>query len=123
MEKSQKRDLDLAGQRIAKGISLRRVESSTRISPHFLRAIEAEQFDKLPGGVYAVSYLRQYAREIGFDEAVLLDRYHQVVGPKAPVEAATTKQTFLRRLAEPLRFLLGHSGRNHAQPGPMGTAP
>jgi len=37
------------------------IASSTRISPLYFRAIEAEDFAQLPGGIYAVSYIRQYA--------------------------------------------------------------
>lgn len=74
MNTQRTRDLNLAGHRVAKGISLGWIESSTKIGSHFLQAIESEQFEKLPGGVYAISYLRQYARAAGFDESVLAAR-------------------------------------------------
>jgi cytoskeletal protein RodZ len=77
------RTLDLATHRAATGISLGLLETSTKIRLHFLRAIEAEDFDRLPGGVYSISYLRQYARAIGFDEELLLRRYREVIEPKA----------------------------------------
>jgi cytoskeletal protein RodZ len=53
--------LGLAEQRRQRGISLEEVVQATKIGLQFLRAIEAEEFQKLPGGVYNTSYIRQYA--------------------------------------------------------------
>ena len=76
----------LAEERRARGISLGTIESSTRITLRFLEAIEAEDFDKLPGGVYTTSYLRQYARAIGLDETALLQRYYAKTTPSPGAE-------------------------------------
>jgi cytoskeletal protein RodZ len=110
------RALDLATQRTAKDISLGWIESSTRISLEFLRAIEDEDFARLPGGIYSISYLRQYAREIGFDEAALLRRYHEVMEPESPTAPVPNNGTLLRWLfnREPLRAFFGHPNRKHA---------
>jgi cytoskeletal protein RodZ len=102
MDTTQTRDLDLAGHRMAKGISLSWIESSTRIGLHFLQAIEAEEFDKLPGGVYSLSYLRQYARAIGFDESVLLGRYRKKMEPEPFAEPASHRVWFVRLLFDRL---------------------
>jgi len=67
--------LNLASVRERTSITLEAVSQSTRIAPHYLRAIEAEEFAKLPSGVYALSYIRQYARAIGYSETALLDHY------------------------------------------------
>ena len=67
--------LSLASARERIGITLEEVALSTRIAPHYLCAIEAEDFAKLPAGVYAISYIRQYARAIGYSETALLDHY------------------------------------------------
>lgn len=67
--------LSLASARERIGITLEEVAQSTRIAPHYLCAIEAEEFAKLPAGVYATSYIRQYARAIGYSETALLDHY------------------------------------------------
>lgn len=58
-----------------KGVSLDEIAASTKISPIFLRAIESEEFGKLPGGVFNSNYLRQYAQAVGIDPAELMDRY------------------------------------------------
>ena len=76
-----KRTLDLPKSRRTKGISLEEIAERTKISLRFLRAIEAEEFEKLPGGIFATSYLRQYAEAIGFDESELLAHYDGQVHP------------------------------------------
>lgn len=57
------------------GASLEEIAASTKISLRFLQAIEAEEFEKLPGGIFSTSYLRQYATAIGYDEGALLAQY------------------------------------------------
>jgi cytoskeletal protein RodZ len=41
----------------------------------YLQAIERGEFEKLPGGIYTTSYIRQYAEAAGCDQKLLLDRY------------------------------------------------
>ena len=66
---------DLATLRQRRGISLGQIADSTKIGVHYLEGIETGQFKKLPGGIYNTSYIRQYARAIGFPEDALLDAY------------------------------------------------
>jgi cytoskeletal protein RodZ len=68
--------LDLPGLRETKGISLREIAETTKISLRFLQAIEDGEFAKLPGGIYNTSYIRQYARAIDFEESELLACYN-----------------------------------------------
>jgi cytoskeletal protein RodZ len=81
--------LDLSRLRKMAGISLEDIAAGTKISLRFLRAIEAEDFDQLPGGIFNTSYLRQYAAAIGYDEGHLLAYYDlkmniSVTTPKGP---------------------------------------
>jgi transcriptional regulator with XRE-family HTH domain len=82
--------LNLCGCRQKRGVTLEQIAESTKISMRFLRAIEDEEFEKLPGGIFSTSYLRQYASEIGFDESELLSRYNEVMFPPSPLETART---------------------------------
>jgi cytoskeletal protein RodZ len=66
---------DLAALRHQKGISLHQIAEATKIGVRYLEAIEGGQFARLPGGIYNVSYIRQYARAIEVNEAELLERY------------------------------------------------
>ena len=62
-----------------KGISLNHIAEATKIGLRYLEAIEHGQFAKLPGGIYNISYIRQYAQAIEVNEAEILSSYHQAV--------------------------------------------
>lgn len=66
---------DLAALRRQKGISLCHIADATKIGLRYLEAIECGQFSKLPGGIYNVSYIRQYARAVNVNEVELVERY------------------------------------------------
>jgi|YelNatPaOPRAMG01_1025707.scaffolds.fasta_scaffold01069_14 cytoskeleton protein RodZ len=86
--------LNLARQREQSGISLRAISEATKISMRFLEAIEAEEFGKLPGGVFTTSYLRQYAQAIGFPVEDLLAHYHRKMGlDSEPPSPGTRRET------------------------------
>jgi cytoskeleton protein RodZ len=65
----------LASVRQTKGISLEEIARDTKLRVATLQAIEDGHFENLPGGIYNISYLRQYARAIGADESELVERY------------------------------------------------
>jgi cytoskeletal protein RodZ len=72
--------LSLATIRRNRGVSLEDIAEATKISIRALRAIEVGEFQKLPGGIYNTSYIRQYAKAIDFDAATILDYYHRKMG-------------------------------------------
>src|SRR5580658_10880897 len=74
--------LDLSRFRKKAGISLEQIADRTKISLRFLRAIEAEEFEKLPGGIFSTSYLRQYAALVELDADELLAHYTESVAPE-----------------------------------------
>ena len=82
--------LGLEQVRKAKGVSLQQISDTTKISPFFLRAIESEEFDKLPGGVFDTNYIRQYASAIGFSEAELLSCYKAAMAARERERNALT---------------------------------
>lgn len=80
-------------------VDLSTVEESTRIRIRFLRAIENEEWDVLPGGVYTRGFIRTYAAYLGLDGERLADDFRREVeapggrgpGPElAPVAASAT---------------------------------
>ena len=79
--------LNLSRLRKKAGVSIEQIADSTKISLRFLRAIEAEEFEKLPGGIFSTSYLRQYAAAIGYDEAELLSHFDRKMNPQPVLEA------------------------------------
>lgn len=58
----------LRRQREVRGISLDEIAATTKIGTRLLRALEDEQFELLPGGIFNKGYVRAYARHLGIDE-------------------------------------------------------
>ncbi|HZE68636.1 MAG TPA: helix-turn-helix transcriptional regulator [Pyrinomonadaceae bacterium] len=58
-----------------RGIPLRVISDQTRISVRYLEAIESNDYRRLPGGIFNRSFVRAYARCIGYDEKVAIDGY------------------------------------------------
>ena len=81
--------LDLRRFRKNSGTSLEAISATTKISLRFLQAIEDEEFEKLPGGIFTTNYLRQYAAAIGYDEDALLAHYRAKTDPAPPARKTT----------------------------------
>ena len=58
----------LRREREMRGITLDEIAESTKISRRHLEALEKEDFDSLPGGVFNRGFVRSYARYLGIDE-------------------------------------------------------
>jgi cytoskeleton protein RodZ len=56
-------------------IDISEVEARTKIRAKYLRAIENEEWDLLPGPVYVKSFLRTYGDFLGLDSRGLVDEY------------------------------------------------
>jgi cytoskeletal protein RodZ len=50
-----------------RGISLRQIAASTKISVGVLEALERNDVSKLPGGIFSRAFVRSYASEVGLD--------------------------------------------------------
>jgi cytoskeletal protein RodZ len=61
--------------RIRARIDMSEVETRTKIRAKYLRAIENEEWDLLPGPVYAKSFLRTYGDYLGLDSRMLVEEY------------------------------------------------
>ena len=93
-------ELDLSRFRKKAGVSLEDIAQRTKISSRFLRAIEDEEFDQLPGGIFSTSYLRQYASAIGYDEEALITHYAGKINPAPAVAKAPQLETGSRKLLD-----------------------
>jgi cytoskeleton protein RodZ len=62
-------------------VELSEVEAATRIRFRYLRAIEDEEWDVLPGGVYTRGFVRTYASFLGLDGDRLVNDYRESVEP------------------------------------------
>src|SRR5256885_6266460 len=79
--------------REARGIGLREICDQTRISVHYLEAIEDNDYKRLPGGVFNRSFIKAYAKCIGYDEREAVEgytRYLREHGDSSSDEVKTT---------------------------------
>ena len=58
-------------------IDINEVETRTKIRAKYLRAIENEEWDLLPGEVYVKSFLRTYGEYLGLDTRQLIDDFRR----------------------------------------------
>lgn len=62
--------------RVRKGLDLNDLEAETKIRAKYLKALEEERFDLLPGDTYAKGFLRSYAERLGLDGQLYVDEYN-----------------------------------------------
>lgn len=65
----------LKREREMREVSVDELTKATRISPRFLEALENEQWERLPGGVFGRGFVRTIARYLGLNEEGLLGDY------------------------------------------------
>ncbi|MGA9570709.1 MAG: helix-turn-helix transcriptional regulator [Candidatus Acidiferrales bacterium] len=65
----------LKREREMRGVTLEEISAATRIAPRFLAALESEQWELLPGGVFNRGFIRSVARYLGLDEDTLVAEY------------------------------------------------
>src|SRR2546425_12142794 len=86
----------LRRQRLQSRMSLEKIALDTKIGVRLLEAIEAGQFEKLPGGVFRRSFVLQYARALELDpeeiagELDQLNQFDEV--PSIPIVVASDGQ-------------------------------
>ena len=62
-----------------RGLPLREISEQTRISMRYLEAIETNDYKRLPGGIFNRSFVKSYAKCVGFDEKKAVEGYMQVM--------------------------------------------
>jgi len=82
-------------EREMRGVTLEEIAESTKIGTRSLRALEEEDFDKLPGGIFNKGFVRAYAKYLGIDEEQAVTDFlaamgeHQAQLPAAEPQPAT----------------------------------
>jgi len=83
----------LKREREMREVSLQEITAATRIGPRFLEALENEEWEKLPGGIFNRGFVRSIARYLGLDEEGLISEYDLARGDQknsapAPYQSA-----------------------------------
>ena len=94
------------GERLKRERELREVSPNeivvaTRISLRFLEALENEDWDRLPGGIFNRGFVRAIARYLGLDEEDLLAEYDLAHGDQSEAQPATES-----RIPTPPRWIV-----------------
>lgn len=79
----------LQNARLAKGYNYDQVEKSTNIRALYLAALEANEYDKLPGEVFTKGMLRTYANFLGLDGDGLVNKYKALTTGKSQKDVAS----------------------------------
>lgn len=58
-----------------KGVTLRQIANSTKISIAVLESIERNDVSKLPGGIFGRAFVRSFATEVGLDPEVTIQEF------------------------------------------------
>ena len=80
-----------------RGVTLDEITTATRIGPRFLQALENENWEQLPGGVFNRGFVKAIAHYLGIDEEALLGEYTLATG-----DAGTPSSTVTRAPARSL---------------------
>lgn len=80
-------------------IDVSEIEAQTKIRAKYLRALENEEWDLLPGPTFVRSFLRTYAQALGLDDKALVDEYRRQyeqpaeLDHQSPVAASPSRRT------------------------------
>jgi cytoskeleton protein RodZ len=85
--------------RLRQGLDFPEIEQRTKIRGKYLRALEEEQFDVLPGQTYVKGFLRSYSEYLGLDGQLYVDEFNSryVTGEEEPPITPTRRETLGRR--------------------------
>jgi cytoskeleton protein RodZ len=95
--------------RVRQGVDLAEAEQGTKVRSKYLRALEDERFDQLPGHTYVKGFLRAYAEYLGLDGQLYVDEYNSrfVTGEEeTPLRSRRTSRTRVRPDTRPLVIAL-----------------
>src|ERR687887_2351187 len=90
--------------RMRQKIDISEIESKTKIRAKYLRAMENEEFDLLPGSTFAKSFLRTYADALGLDAHRLVEEYRAQYEPRDEGDLPPLSAQSSRRVGRDRRY-------------------
>jgi len=88
----------LKRERELREVTLEEITQATRIGSRFLEALENEEWDKLPGGVFNRGFVRSIAHYLGLNEEAFLGEYDLAHGAHAEQQAQKQAQKIEERI-------------------------
>lgn len=83
----------LQREREMRGITLEEIAEATKIGTRSLRALEEQDFDKLPGGIFNKGFVRAYSKYLGIDEDQAVADYQTAID-EAQSSGKLTRQEY-----------------------------
>ena len=80
-----------------RGVGLDEIAQTTKIGTRFLRALETDHYEQLPGGIFNKGFIRAYARAVGLDEEKAVAEYIAATEPN-PVRSESSGSVEGRRV-------------------------
>jgi cytoskeleton protein RodZ len=90
----------LKRERELREVTLEEITQATRIGSRFLEALENEEWEKLPGGVFNRGFVRSIAHYLGLDEEAFLAEYDLAYGAHADQQAQKHAQKIEERIPQ-----------------------
>ena len=88
----------LRSERLRRGLKLEHLAAQTKIGQHLLQAMEENRFDRLPGGLFTRSFLRQYTHALELNEEEILTSLKQQFEPPPVVLPEPPRQSVISSL-------------------------
>lgn len=66
---------ELRWERERRQVSIEKISEETKVASRYLHALEAGEYDSLPGGVFRKGIVRSYLAAVGLDEVPWIERF------------------------------------------------
>ncbi len=76
----------LSQKREVLGLSVQEVADKLHITMHYVRALESDAHDKLPGDVFIKGYLRSYSNLLGLEPSIVINVYNEYTNQRESAE-------------------------------------
>ncbi|WP_297276179.1 helix-turn-helix domain-containing protein [uncultured Brachyspira sp.] len=92
----------LKNAREKKGLSIEELEASTRIVAKFIKALENEDFDALPGEIYVKGFIKNLSDKLSLDAEMVLERYNLQRNGANSEQNLIKNQKSVKKIKEPV---------------------
>lgn len=87
----------LKAERLRQNLSEKEVSEFLHLTLHYVRAIESNRFDKLPGAVFAKGYIKSYALMLGLDATAVAALFEGINTEQQEMKDEATQRHLARR--------------------------
>ena len=92
----------LKNAREKKGLSIEELEASTHIVARFIKALENEEFDVLPGEIYVKGFIKNLSDKLSLDAELVLERYNLQKNGINSEQELIKNQKSIKKIKEPV---------------------